>query len=148
MPKIVEEKGYDGALRRIERLGLAPLLDEVRRLITGFPLLIEERRHENSGGVVRRMLDDRFHAAEGWRITKSGGIDWQKCIELSPSSAMACIGVELQVSARSDLLTNDLTHLMRAIEEGITAERHRSRERQRAAIAAARGRRSRPGAGA
>lgn len=118
MPSLVDEQAYDGASRRIQRLGLTPLLDEVRELITGFSLLIEERRHANGAGILRELLDARFHAAQGWRITKSGGIDWQKCLELQPTLAHVCLGVEIQVSSRSDLLTNDLTHLMKAIEEG------------------------------
>ena len=60
------------------------------------------------------MLDARFAAVPGWTIVKSGGIDWTKCVHYN--GAEVCMGVELQISARSDLLTNDLAHIMQAIE--------------------------------
>ncbi len=118
MPRIVDEMAYDGLITRAERLGLTPLIDEARRLVTDFTLLLQEVRHANGAGALREMLDARFAATKGWRIKKSGGIDWQKCLLLNEAGARVCAGVELQVSARSDLLTNDLTHLMKAIEEG------------------------------
>jgi hypothetical protein len=117
MPTIVDLKAYDGFTRRVERLGLSLVVDEIKTLLTGFELLIsEERKHANGAAVIREILDARFAAIEGWQIIKSGGIDWTKCVR--HNGAEACIGVELQISARSDLLTNDLTHLVRAIELG------------------------------
>jgi hypothetical protein len=62
MPKIVSEKAYNGANRRIERLGLAPLIDEVRRLVSDFQLLLEERKNANGAAALRRILDERFQA--------------------------------------------------------------------------------------
>jgi len=116
MPKIVNEKPYDGFERKVARLGLVGLIDEVKVLISQFDLLLLEERQKNSSAAVRRMLDARFAATPGWRKIQSGGIDWTKCT--FHNGAEVCMGVELQVSARSDLLTNDLTHLMRAIERG------------------------------
>jgi hypothetical protein len=116
MPKIVNEKPYDGFERKVVRLGLVELIDEVKALISQFDLLLLEERDRNSSAAVRRMLDARFTATPGWRKIQSGGIDWTKCI--FHNGAEVCVGVELQVSSRSDLLTNDLTHLTRAIEQG------------------------------
>ncbi len=116
MPQIVDWKPYDGFERRVQRLGLTPILDELRVLITGFDLLLEESKHANGAAHVREILDSRFSAAGGWKIIKSGGIDWTR--RLTHNGIEVCLGVELQVSARSDLLTNDLTHLVRAIELG------------------------------
>lgn len=116
MPKIVDERAFNGFERKVGRLGLRALLDEVRLLITGFDLRLYERKHANGAAELREMLDRRFAAAGGWFVRKSGGIDWTKCVSMQ--SARICIGVELQVSGRSDLLTNDLTHLMQAIEKG------------------------------
>ena len=47
MPKITSERTYDGASERVRRLGLAPLLDQVRGLLTGFTLLVKEERDAN-----------------------------------------------------------------------------------------------------
>ncbi|WP_119421361.1 hypothetical protein [Desertibaculum subflavum] len=115
MPRIIDFHPYDGFERKIQRLGLTSLLDEVKTLISGFDLKIEESIYANGAAVLREMLDARFAAAPGWKIVKSGGIDWTKCIK--HNDAEICMGVELQISARSDLLTNDLTHLMKAIED-------------------------------
>lgn len=116
MPKIVDERAFNGFERKVERLGLRPLVNEVRLLITGFDLRLDERKYANGAAEVREMLDRRFEAAGGWFIRKSGGIDWTKCVTMQ--DARMCVGVDLQVSGRSDLLTNDLTHLMQAIENG------------------------------
>jgi hypothetical protein len=116
MPKIVDIKAYDGFERKTHRLGLTLVLDEVKQLISGFSFLLAETRRGNGAAALREMLDARFAAAPGWQIVKSGGIDWTKCVRYS--DAEVCMGVELQISARSDLLTNDLAHLMQAIEIG------------------------------
>lgn len=116
MPQIDALQPYDGFDRRVERLGLSRVLDEVKHLVTDFELKLAESKNVNGAAAVRVMLDDRFAGAEGWQIIKSGGIDWTRCIR--HNGAEVCMGVELQFSARSDLLTNDLTHLVRAIELG------------------------------
>ncbi len=117
MPMIVDLKAYDGFERRVERLGLSSIVDEIKTLVTNFDLQISEgKKNDNGAAVIREILDTRFSATRGWKPIKSGGIDWTKCIH--HNGAEVCIGVELQISARSDLLTNDLTHLVRAIELG------------------------------
>jgi len=116
MPKIIDFKPFDGFERKIERLGLTKMLDEVRQLISDFVFLLAEAPHGNSAAALRVMLDERFSTVSGWRIVKSGGIDWTKCLRYD--GAEVCMGVELQISARSDLLTNDLAHLVQAIEVG------------------------------
>jgi len=116
MPKIIDIQPYDGFDRRVKRLGMISILEEVKELLTAFELLLKESRNANGAAVVRERLDQRFAATAGWTKIASGGIDWTKCIH--HNEAEACMGVELQISARSDLLTNDLTHLVRAIELG------------------------------
>jgi hypothetical protein len=46
----------------------------------------------------------------------SGAIDWQKCLIIN--GIRICIGVEIQFSARSDLLGIDIIHLRQAIPAG------------------------------
>jgi hypothetical protein len=116
MPKIVDRAAYDGFDEKVRRLGLTDLIKEVTELVSDFELNLKEEKHANGAAFIRKTLDDRFSARDGWRITKSGGIDWIK--SLQHGAASVCAGVELQISARSDLLTNDLTHLMQAIELG------------------------------
>lgn len=116
MPRIAEEHPYNGALERIERLGLRPLVDELRQLLTGFSLLVREEVDANGGAAVRRMIDEEFRRVGGWAIGRSGEIDWQKCVEIN--GTRLCVGVEIQFSARSDLLVIDVIHLREAIIAG------------------------------
>ncbi len=79
MPKIIKEVAFDGAQAKIERLGLRLLVNEVRNILTGFRLLVEEKKHANSGKEVRKFIDAEFARVGGWQNTVSGDIDWVKC---------------------------------------------------------------------
>lgn len=112
MPKIVEEYYYNGAKERIARLGLAPILEDLRTILTKFPLQVEEKRDTNGGAAVRRVIDERF--PKSWKNVAAGNIDWTRCHTIN--GTRVCIGVEIQMSARSDLLVVDVIHLRGAIE--------------------------------
>lgn len=116
MPKIVERKSYNGAEEKIERLGLRPLWNELERILTGFQLLVEERRDANGGAVVREMLDRQFQDAGGWTKQQAGDVDWTKCLIVN--GIRVCIGVEIQFSGRSDLVIVDIAHLRDQITTG------------------------------
>jgi hypothetical protein len=116
MPKIIEERPYNGALEKVDRLGLESLLAELRSLLAGFQLRVLEEKDSNGGGTLREILDARFAEAEGWTKTQTGGVDWAKCRITDGTSV--CVGVEIQVSARSDLLIMDIVHLRGDITEG------------------------------
>jgi hypothetical protein len=120
VPKITHEVSFGGALEKVERLGLGPLYEELRNVIRGFPLRVLEvktRKGANSAGVVRKMFDAAFDKAGDWRGIKSGGIDWSKCRTVN--GTRVCIGVEVQVSGRSDSgIIMDLHHLRAAITSG------------------------------
>jgi hypothetical protein len=116
MPKIVEEQSYNGVEQRIKRLGLSSLLNEVRLIVTGFSLLVKESRDANGGAAVRKLMDAQFQKAKGWTKKQTGDVDWTKCQIVNGTKV--CIGVEIQFSARSDLLVIDLIHLRKAIVKG------------------------------
>lgn len=116
MPKIVEQVYYDGAKERIERLGLAPLVDEVRSALLNFGLFVKEETDSNGGAAVRKLIDAGFERLGGWTKKQSGDMDWFKCKVVN--GTRVCIGVEVQVSARSDLLVMDMIHLNAAFREG------------------------------
>jgi hypothetical protein len=118
MPKITSEQSFDGANALIDRLGLDELLAEVREIITGFELLIEERKDSNGAGVVRKMIDKRFIDAGGWTQKKTGGVDWIKKQAINGRPRHICIGVEVQVSGRSDVISVDLIHLRNELLQG------------------------------
>ena len=71
----------------------------------------------NGGRAVRQFLDDRFQACGGWTKKQTGDIDWEKCHTVN--GTRVCIGVEIQVSGRSDSgLFADIAHLRRAFATG------------------------------
>jgi hypothetical protein len=65
------------------------------------------------------MIDAEFEArrSTGWTKRQTGAVDWTKCRIIDGTSL--CIGVEIQVSARSDLLIIDIIHLRRARTGGV-----------------------------
>jgi|SRR5690606_30802543 len=117
MPQIVFEHHYDGATKKVSRLGLSSLLDELRERLTGFRLQVEETKGANGGGALRKLLDKQFESDPSWIKTTVGGIDYTKCIDAR--GIKLCLGVEIQVSARSDLIAVDLLHLKQALRGGL-----------------------------
>lgn len=109
MPKIRDQKFFDGAMERVDRLGLRPMWAELGEILSGFELLVEERRDANGAAEVRSIIDERFRKAKGWTTKTSGGVDWTKCEAINGASV--CLGVEVQFSGRSDLLIVDVVHL-------------------------------------
>lgn len=116
MPKLNEELHYNGARERVSRLGLSSLVDEVKAIATRFKLRVKEEKDANGGAAVRKLLDARFEKARGWTKKQTGSVDWTKCKTINGSRV--CVGVEVQFSARSDLLAIDIHHLRRAINAG------------------------------
>lgn len=116
MARIVEEVFYNGSKERIDRLGLGPLVEEIRSALTGFQLLVKEKKDSNGGAAVRKLIDARFLAAGDWKKVAAGGVDWTKCRKTG--AARVCLGVEVQVSARSDLLVMDIIHLRKELTTG------------------------------
>lgn len=118
MPKITHEEYFDGAEQIIKRLGFEDLLAEVRTILTDFELLIEERKDANGSGTLRKQLDERFKTVDGWVQKKTGGVDWMKQQAINGRPRHICIGVEVQVSGRSDLIAVDLIHLRTQLLQG------------------------------
>jgi hypothetical protein len=127
MPTIVNRYEPGGVVTRIDRLGLRPLVEDLERIVTGFDLRVLEERDQNSGGLVRELLDARFEAENRrlglsasdplrWKCKRTGGIDWAKLLPMA--SATVAIGVEIQFSGRSDLMIVDVAHLREGVAEG------------------------------
>lgn len=118
MPKLTDEVAFGGAVEKIVRLGLTPLYDELKQILQGFQLLVREEKDANGGAAVRKMIDAEFESRRrtGWTKQQTGAVDWTKCRIINGTSL--CIGVEIQVSGRSDLLIVDIIHLRRALTGG------------------------------
>ncbi len=115
MPTI-EEVAYAGFYEKVRRLGLGSLLNEVRAILTGFQLQVLEKKDSNGGARLRELIDARFSTSAGWRKIQSGGVDWTKCHRANGTEV--CLGIEIQMSARSDMLVMDIQHLRTAVTEG------------------------------
>jgi hypothetical protein len=116
MPRIVDRRSYGGADARIQRLGLTPLWAELEVVLTGFQLIVLEQTDSNGGAAVRKLIDEEFARAGGWAKRTTGDVDWTKCLTIN--GARVCMGVEIQVSARSDLLIVDVDHIRQQIIAG------------------------------
>lgn len=115
--KITSIRFYDGAREKVCRLGLADLFLELQQILFETRIDLAEEREANGAAVIREAIDSRFKAAIDWVEKKSGGIDWVKRIRYN-STFIARLGVEIQVSARSDLLIRDIVHLRNSLQSG------------------------------
>lgn len=116
MAKIKSLTPFDGAERKTQRLGLQPLVGEVIALVKSTRILLDETPMANSAAAVRQLLDSTFLATGSWVPKKSGDVDWSKCKVVN--GTRVCVGVEIQVSARSELLYKDILHLKTRIARG------------------------------
>ena len=116
MPYVEERFFFNGSEQRIARLGLQPLWEELEEALAGFELRVEERRDSNSAGEVRALFDKGFQNLQGWSKKQTGGVDWTKCHSVNGTTV--CLGVEIQISARSDMLIVDVVHLRDEITAG------------------------------
>lgn len=115
MPKL-EEIAYDGFFEKTKRLGLDGVLNEARGILSDFPLLVLEKKDSNGGAALREIIDERFVLATGWKKKQTGDVDWTKCHKVNGTEV--CLGVEVQVSARSDMLVMDVHHLRTGMAAG------------------------------
>ena len=113
VPIISEQIDYDGFPAKSHRLGLDPLVTEAASTLGAFPLMIDEKRHANGTRGIRQSIDKAFEQLGGWTKLTVGGIDWTKCNQTGAS-----IGVEVQVSGRSDMLAVDIMHLSEKLAAG------------------------------
>jgi hypothetical protein len=91
-------------------------LAELRSILTDFTLPVKEEKDANGGAAVRKLIDAEFARRTSWVKRQTGGVDWTKCQVVN--GVRVCLGVEVQLSARSDLVVVDLIHLRKAIVDG------------------------------
>lgn len=113
MPTISVTRDFNGFAAKVERLGLDGIVAEAIATLTRFELLIEERQHANGTQGLRKQIDDGFSALRDWTKISSGGTDWRKSNGIG-----AKLGVEVQVSGRSDMLAVDIMHLKEDVTSG------------------------------
>src|SRR6266571_3490040 len=116
MTRIVKEEYFDGAKEKIERLGLWPLINEIKAAITSFKLEIKKQIHINGAATLRELIDGALRDVGDWTNQASGDVDWIKCRVVD--GVRVCVGVEVQMSARSDLIFRDIVHFQKQLREG------------------------------
>jgi hypothetical protein len=116
MPRIVEEHPFDGVQEKIARLALASLVNEVKEAIESFSLTIKEQKHANGSAGLRARIDQALANVGDWTNKVSGDVDWIKCKIID--GTRVCIGVEIQISSRSDLIFRDLVHFQKQLRQG------------------------------
>jgi hypothetical protein len=116
--KISKIKFYDGAKEKVCRLGLSHLFLELQEILLDTAIRLLPVKEANGAAYIRERLDERFLSAGDWEKTTSGGVDWIKRIRYN-QTVLARMGVEIQVSARSDLLIRDIVHLRNSLQEGV-----------------------------
>jgi hypothetical protein len=113
VPVISSTHDYNGFVTKSARLGLLSLAEEAKSTLNAFTLMVAESKHSNGTRGIRRSIDSAFALVGGWIKVVSGDVDWTK-----QSQQGATIGVEVQVSGRSDMLAVDIMHLKERIEKG------------------------------
>ncbi|MCX6261257.1 MAG: hypothetical protein NTY95_10560 [Bacteroidia bacterium] len=115
---------YGGARAKICRLGLSHLFLELQDILLSTQIYILREKQKNSAGVVRERIDYSFECTnkditnndDKWIKSSSGDIDWKRRYRFN-TSIVPWIGVEIQVSARSDLLARDIVHIRNSLQE-------------------------------
>lgn len=113
MPIISGTRDYNGFALKAARLGLESLVAEAAGTLS-FDLRCKETRHANGTQGIRRTIDEGFTQIGGWTKIASGDIDWTKS-----GGQGATVGVEVQVSGRSDMLAVDIMHLKDKLVAGV-----------------------------
>lgn len=81
---------------------------------THIPVL--RKKQANGAGRVRELIDERFHGHRDWIQSKSGDVDWIKRLRYN-ETIVSRMGVEIQVSGRSDLLARDIVHIRNKLQD-------------------------------
>lgn len=77
---------------------------------------ILDKKQANGAGRVRELIDGRFHEYPDWVQAKAGDIDWVKRLRYN-ETVVSRMGVEIQVSGRSDLLARDIVHIRNNLQD-------------------------------
>ena len=113
MPRISQRIDYNGFQNKVSRLGLTYLVEEAEHSVISFMLNVLEVKHANGTRGIRQIIDANFETTGDWTKVTSGGIDWTKS-----NLQSATLGVEVQVSGRSDMLAVDVMHLRDSLVDG------------------------------
>jgi len=95
---------------------LAHIFLELQEILISTEVYVLNRKQANGAGRVRELIDEKFGQYEDWIQSKSGDIDWVKRFRYN-QTILSRIGVEIQVSGRSDLLARDIVHIRNSLQD-------------------------------
>ncbi|NLF32875.1 MAG: hypothetical protein GX591_18560 [Planctomycetes bacterium] len=109
-------KFYGGSREKVCRLGLAHIFLELQEILIGTEVRVLDAKQANGAGHVRQLIDEAFASRPEWVPARSGDIDWVKRFRYN-QTIVSRIGVEIQVSGRSDLLARDIVHIRNNLQD-------------------------------
>lgn len=115
--KLTTIRFYGGARDKVCRLGLADLYLELQQILLDTRIELLEESEANGAAYIREALDRSFDKGKDWIKKVSGSVDWIKRLRYN-QTLMVRMGVEIQVSARSDMLIRDVVHLRNSLQQG------------------------------
>ena len=116
--KISQTKFYGCARDKVCRLGVAHPFVELQEMILETEIYFLPEGTDANAAHIRRRLDERLIANRNWKKNAAVGVDWVRRIRYN-ENFLARLGVEIQVSSRSDLLIRDIVHLRNSLQEGV-----------------------------
>lgn len=114
--KISQIKFYGGSREKVCRLGLAHIFLELQEILLSTEIHVLDKKQANGAARVRELIDAQFREREDWVQAKVGDVDWTKKIRYN-ESVLSRLGVEVQVSGRSDLLARDIVHIRNNLQD-------------------------------
>ena len=114
--KISKMRFYGGSRDKVCRLGLSHIFLELLEILVSTEIRVLNEKQANGAGRVRELIDDRFGEYEDWVQSKSGDVDWVKRFRYN-QTIVSRMGVEIQVSGRSDLLARDIIHIRNSLQD-------------------------------
>ena len=98
------------------RLGPSHIFLELLEILISTNIRVREKKQANGAGRVRELIDERFGDYQDWVPSKSGNVDWIKRLRYN-QTVVSRMGVEIQVSGRSDLLARDIVHIRNNLQD-------------------------------
>ena len=98
------------------RLGLSHIFLELLEILVSTDIRVLNEKLANGAGRVRELIDERFGEYDDWVQAKSGDVDWVKRLRYN-QTIVSRMGVEVQVSGRSDLLARDIIHIRNSLQD-------------------------------
>ena len=87
---------------------------ELQQILIDTTIFLKEETQASGAAVIRKAMDEAFVNIGDWQEKKNGGVDWMKRA-IYNKGIISRIGVEIQVSARSDQLIRDIVHLRNSL---------------------------------